>query len=164
MALSVHQRVLTVLIAGLAMWGTVALVAGRYEVAFDHQSDRCLPWKVFLIDRSDRTPRRFALMAFRSRGIRFFKDGLLFTKYVAGVPGDVMDVRVDATRVAGISWGPINTDYAKTLNKTAAAFTRAVPISAGHVAMLTGSPHSYDSRYWGLVDQAQLVGRAVPLW
>lgn len=37
-------------------------------------------------------------------------------------------------------------------------------LGAGDLFLLALDPHSFDSRYFGIVPEAQVVGRAVPLW
>lgn len=159
-----RSRVLRVLAGGLLLWALVAALAARYTLAFDRQDARCLPWRAYLVDRADRTPRFAELQAFAARGIPHYRDGTLLAKFVAGLPGDRIEITSREVRVRGIAWGAVDAGYARAAGRTQDTLTRDERIPAGKVAMLAASGTSYDSRYWGLVDHTQLRGRAIPLW
>ncbi len=153
--------------------------ASRYKIGRTPQAMACIPGvSVFLIDTHDTAPERGAIFAFEARGlvpllerahadaaplIPRFADGQILVKYMMGLPGDHVHVDADVTAVNGESIGR-GLILAATLNEPAASFARDVTIPAGEYWFSGATLDSFDSRYWGTAKQAQLVGRAYPLF
>lgn len=159
-----RRRGLITLVGGLAIWACAEAFTRHYIIAVVREERPCLPWTVYLVERGPVAVQRWSVVAFRSKAIPHYRDGLLFAKFVAGIPGDRLQVTPAQTTVAGLTWGPINPDYARVLQRDPQAFNRDEIIPPDKFAMLTGEPYSYDSRYWGLLDQSQIVGKVIPLW
>jgi len=150
--------------AGLAL--ALVLAAGawamaRFRVGIDDQAQRCLgPERVYLIDRAEREPRRGALLAFRARGMEpYVADGTVVIKLAAALPGDTVEVGREAVRVNGRrAAGPAG--LTGRLGLAPGALERTLVVPPGHWFALGAGPLSYDSRYWGLVTDGQVIGRA----
>lgn len=141
--------------------GTVA--ANRYRVGLDFQPHGCLlnqAW-LFVID-THATPEAIVqgdLVAFRlvGAGVPAF-EGRLFVKHAAGVPGDWVSVTPEATRINGMVMAKGLT-LAKALGRDPASFVREARVPVEHFWMLGETADSFDSRYWGMLPMAQMIGK-----
>jgi len=156
--------------------GLILLVVGsfareRYRIGVGLQTEACLPpYRIFLVDKSLR-PGRNDLIAFAADGrlLPYFPPGTLLIKAVRGLGGDQVSVAGDAVRVNGAIVASATpslgmTPLAAALHRSPADFQRVETIPPGHYWVMGATPNSFDSRYWGTVDEAQVVGRAYPLW
>lgn len=128
-------------------------------------ADRCIPdYRYYLVDRKVDAYEVGKIYSFVSKGMSpFFKDNVLITKYLAGVAGDVV---VQNEQGVFINGKQIVDSYplAKKLGVDSASFHKEYVIPEGHYFFTAPAPISFDSRYWGLVSQEQIVGEAKPLW
>jgi len=154
--------------AGLALLlvlGAGAYVTDRFRIGLDDQSRQCLPpHRWFLMDRYDRDLGQGALVAFAARGLDpYFRDGQTVVKRVAGVPGDRVTVDPEAVRINGALVGE-GLALAGTLARAPSDFHRSDILPSGHLWVMGETGDSFDSRYWGPLPQAQVIGRAYALW
>jgi conjugal transfer pilin signal peptidase TrbI len=145
--------------------GLVAAAAGvyvteRYGILIDAQVERSLPGvRVLLVDRFSKSLERGALYAFPSAGLEpWIKDGQLVAKIADGLPGDRVAVSAAGVTINGmrIVDGLI---LAKTLGKEPAAFERTETVPADSIFFLGRAVNSFDSRYWGPVQQSRVIGK-----
>lgn len=137
----------------------------RFHIAMDIYDPQCLPdTRIYLIDRWNKTVERDGLYLFRSRGLEpIWADGQGIIKIARGLTGDTVEVRADETvHINGhfIAFGLGEADqvgYAKD------HFIKTGNIASGYW-MLGTSPRSFDSRYWGSVQDDQIIGRAYPVF
>ncbi len=124
------------------------------------------------------------LVAFRTRDLRpYFLAGVHFAKLVAAVPGDALRIVGRDFYVNGRYLGTARTT--DSLGRPAPLYTPAIdaagtcsPLPAGESrqsgslecrvpegALFVFGTHerSFDSRYWGLVQASEVIGRVVPL-
>ena len=110
--------------------------------------------------------------AARDRAARYLRpsplrpcDGLApVMKTVAAVSGDFVDVTDEAVVVNGLALpgsAPLESDRA---GRPLAPAWRSGTLAAGQLWLVGRTPHSYDSRYFGPVDVADVHGVATPLW
>jgi len=144
-----------------AMWLGASYAAHRYQIGIDPQLETCIPGKrVFLIDKTQLQPQRGRLVAFHARGMNpYFKDGTPIVKFAAALEGDVVEVDEAGVRVNGIlkARGIV---LAGVLGKPPQSFYERIVVPPNHVFAIGLTPKSFDSRYWGLVDESQIIGRA----
>lgn len=162
------------LVKSLAMTAVVACVVGggstlladRYSIGIDPQQSRCLGYRVFFIDKTDKTPERGKIFTFKGLGTEpYFPNGTLLTKMIDGVPGDRVQVGHDGVAVNGSQVPTADGLYlAATLKKPESRYTRDEYLAKGKYWFSGRTKDSFDSRYWGAVDETQIVGRAYPLW
>jgi conjugal transfer pilin signal peptidase TrbI len=156
--------------AGLALsltLATGAYLATRFRLGYDDQAHQCLPpHRWFLIDRHDRTLRRGSLNAFAALGSQmrpWFRDGQVIVKRAVGVPGDRVVVDLDSVQINGVEVGK-GLALARTLKRPPSDFMRADVLPPSHLWLMGATADSFDSRYWGILPAARVIGRAYVLW
>lgn len=148
----------------------VLLVTGngfmnRYRIGIDPQNEKCLPgYTVYLIDLNDRSLQRGAIYSFHAKNLQpLYKDGTRMVKILAGMPGDVVEIDHSwNTTVNGEVVGE-GLQLARRLNLDESQFYGKRTLTEGHYWFMGQSPFSFDSRYWGTVNDEQIIGRAYPL-
>jgi len=148
-----------------ALYAAGAYVTDRYRIGIDPQISRCLPdTRVVLIDRWDRSVERGQLVAFAASGLApYFKNGTTMVKVIDGVSGDRIAVNEAAVTVNGARVGE-GLALARTLGRPAGDFVRDLVVSPGSIWVMGRTIDSYDSRYWGELPAAQIIGRAYRLF
>ncbi len=159
---AVWTILLSVLFTHAARW-----VGAHYRIGLDTQQTLCLnnEARVFLIVRSN--PDRLwrgDIVAFAAdrRMEPFFPSGTIVVKYLAAVPGDRVRVDRGGVRVNGVQVAS-GLVHAAKLNRHESSFYREEIVPPAHYFVIGTHPKSFDSRYWGLVRQNQLLGKAIPL-
>ncbi|GAD89947.1 conjugal transfer protein TraF [Vibrio halioticoli NBRC 102217] len=144
------------------------LVGQRYQVVFDTQAERCIPeYSVYLVDRSVTTFERGGIYTFTARNMTpYFEDGQPIGKYLAGVAGDHVVQNKHGVFINGTQIADGNYAAAEKLGVSPEHYHKTFVIPEGHFFFVGSrtAPRSFDSRYYGLVNQDQLVGGANPLW
>jgi len=152
--------ILSALLVGvLAVRGaTDAATRWRFSVNLTES----LPNWAFIIDRHDRRPQRGELVAFAPPPNRWFEQGAVFAKVVAGVPGDAVERRGRDFYVAGRNVGSAK---AQARDGTPTHVGPAGVIPAGHYFVVTSHPDSLDSRYAeiGWIPGSRILGVARPV-
>lgn len=104
-------------------------------------------------------PARVAELV-RSR--TYLHPDLPLMKPVAALAGDRVCTEGQQVTVNGRSYGPVRrTDQA---GRTLPQYHYCGPLPAGQVYVLSPHPHSFDSRHFGPVAHADLIGKARPVW
>jgi Type IV secretory pathway, protease TraF len=153
----------TVLVAG-----TLGYVQAHWRLAIDRSQYPCLdPHRVFLVTLGQAEPLPGTFVTFATKAVPLFEDGTLFTKQVVAGPGSTVHVGPDGVEVGGQSL-PYSEYALDRLAKRAAGAVDLRPreylIPKGHVFVAGTHPRSYDSRYYGPVPLAGMLGEATPLW
>lgn len=149
----------TLLTATLAFG--VDYVAKRYRLGIDWQVERCLPdTHAVLIDLRSEMPERNELIAFRGRGLEpLFADGTHMVKILVGLPGDHIEITSARTTVNGVEVA-FGLHLAERLAQPPEAFARAFTVPEDHYFGVGKSDNSFDSRYFGLISEEQVIGKA----
>jgi len=145
----------------------------------------CLPYRYWIIKKGNITPHRGQYIAFRPHGTPYIPDGTEWIKMVSGLPGDRIEIKEmnePWTRVVFVDGNPVELRAVKNVilhtDRESIVFPvyekdtrgRPLPVIKPQVIpegkLFVSSPHirSYDSRYWGLVDESWITGRAYPLY
>ncbi|MEI7636131.1 MAG: S26 family signal peptidase [Syntrophus sp. (in: bacteria)] len=165
-------------------------LSDRYILAFTKDGHYCLPYSTWLIIKGEK-PGRGDYVSFVGHGIPHFADGVRWVKIMSGLPGDrVRTVTIpDSKRAAYVEVLEVNglpvqkrlqgrvylqtsssghvTDYRVFETDT---LGRSLPIidnqtiPPGHFFVSTQAPRSFDSRYWGLIDEKEILGKAYPIF
>jgi conjugal transfer pilin signal peptidase TrbI len=93
----------------------------------------------------------------------YVRDGQVIVKRVAGIAGDHAEVGPERVRVNELPVGE-GLVLAPTLKRPPSASLRDEPVPAGHLWVMGATADSFDSRYWGLLPERQVMGRAYVLW
>jgi len=83
-------------------------------------------------------------------------------KPVAAKTGDDMWITCGQVFVNGKPFGTIKKQDRQGLPLPSLVFNDA--LSPGKIAVLQRSDDSFDSRYFGMIDERDIIGRAVPIW
>ena len=158
------------LLAGLSLACVLGLggyATSRYRLGLDLQAQGCLDGaRVFLIDTfaDPEDVMQGDLVAFRAQGtgVPVF-EGRVFVKHAAGVPGDWVTVDPAHTWINGMRLAD-GLALAATLKRDPADFVRHERVPVEHFWMLGETADSFDSRYWGFLPQARVVGKAYALF
>ena len=141
-----------------------ALFFERFRIGFDFQQVQCLDWQIFLIDTHDKHVSRGNIFAFESdeRIAQWFPVGITFVKLLAGVPGDQIVVNQQGVFVNQENRGalPLLAQIPQSLED----ITRNEQVPDGKLWAMGTAPASFDSRYWGYVDEDNIIGRVYPIY
>lgn len=183
------KHIAIIFIIGLITAAGIELLTRHYTVMVSRKEHRCLPWTYFVLKKMEMPKERGDLIAFKGMGIPNFADGIRFVKMIAGLPGDVIKVEIfpeeerkrhtriiekDGVMIEQRLQGRVflyRKDNGKVLFLDAVekdTFGRDIPlvkeqiIPEGKFFVIGTVPRTYDSRYWGLVDEKQVTGQAYP--
>ncbi len=158
-----------VIVTGLVMWALVHLFSTRFLLLIDGQKGpACLPYDVFIVDRHDKELTHGDMFTFVGRKMApFFPPDIPVTKLVAGLPGDYIEVageEMGRTYINGVLQY-VKLDLLRHFpEKPANTFNRHEYVPKRKVFALGGMANSYDSRYWGYVDESDILGRTYAIW
>ncbi len=172
------------IVISLAFYLAFEYVAARYIIAFTRGNHYCLPYSLWLVDKTQR-PTRGDYACFIGRGIPNFADGIKWVKILSGMPGDVIEthkytpqernlqqtrVEVNGMTIKMRPQGRVYINDAEYVVFERDTKGRPLPmiedqtIPAGKYFVHATSPRSFDSRYWGLIDENNIVGKATPIY
>lgn len=151
-------------VAAVSMVLALHQVKQHWALTYSPEIRQSLSRSTFLVDLDNKSTERGQFIGFRvGPGLVRYAEGTGFMKVLVGLPGDKLSVTATATFVNGVKVaGPL--DLTAELDRPAADFVRSETIPAGKLFVVGTQPKSYDSRYWGYVDTASVVGRGWPLW
>lgn len=150
----------------------IVLFMWRFDISLPLQKgDGCLGGKVWIIDTWDTHYRAGDIMAFEFpiEGDRFFKKGQRFIKKVAATAGDSYDITPDLTVVTSTNgehryFQSSVRQIATKIGRDLASISRQGTVPEHQLMMLGELPRSYDSRFWGLVPERNIQGRAYAIF
>lgn len=160
-----RRRVAAFCLVTAAFLPPAGYLAGRYRLALDPQTIRCLPeLRAVLIDRQGQPHRQGDLLVFEARGLApAFADGTLLVKRLVALPGDRVAVSPEGVRVNGALRAQ-GLALASRLGHAPADFTRSYRMPAGHFLALGSHPLSLDGRYYGPLPDTLRRGSATILF
>ena len=145
--------------------GSVVALTSRFSLAIATQESLCLPpYRVWVIDKTDREPVRGDIFAFKSKGLSpLFVDGTTVVKVLKGMPGDSVSVGLSETSINGqvVANG---LDVAAQYGIDPARYVRSTTIATDRFWFFGETADSFDSRYWGSAGSEQIMGKAYPIW
>jgi conjugal transfer pilin signal peptidase TrbI len=176
------RRALAVMGAGVVLAAALSLSAPRWSwgLSYDPQVSGCLPWTLYLVHRTRQTTARLGTLVIVRQGDLEKAAALEFAqdrkggpqeippavKYVAAVAGDRVQVKDDGIWVNDRYYGRLwlkdwVRDTFSGLHSGWASSTVVVP--AGQVLVLGTEPLAFDGRYFGLIPESDIIGRAWPI-
>ncbi len=152
------------------------MVKQRYRVALDLQKDGCLPYTAYVFRMGSvdsRAPTGMRVTLERGMFVSFIPhdgmmggvtafDGHRVVKMVAGLPGDVLEVRNDVAYINGQRWDQLW--LREELKREAGAFDRREVVPDGKVLLMGTLKGSFDGRYYGFVAQEEINAQAYPIF
>ncbi len=157
----VKATVVLAIIIGGGFW-----FAQNYRIGIDPQLEKCIPgYTFYLIDLNDKQVKRGETFAFRSKGVEpLFEDGTWMVKFVRGVPGD--HIEIDHEHNVKINDEVLSRGLflSRELQVDPARFLGRTTLQEHQFWLMGLTDRSFDSRYWGVVHEDQIVGRAYPLF
>jgi len=106
--------------------------------------------------------RRGEKVAFLFQGSRYYPAGTLFVKEVVGLPGDRIENSSEAVWINGEKVGAVRATDSE--GRAVAPFVYRGRIPKGAYFVMAHAPNSYDSRYFGWVEEKQIIGEVIPLF
>lgn len=149
-----------------SVMATAVYAAGtRWSIAIDAQENLCLPpYRIWLIDKKQTTPIQGEIFAFTSRGLApVFADGTTIVKVLEGMPGEQVSVKEDRTTINGRTVAT-GLQVAQDFGIDPSRYVREGTIPDNGYWFFGRTADSFDSRYWGSVQENQIVGKAYPIW
>ena len=162
--LSVRYLAKAIVLSAVAA-GAVMALTSRFTLAIAPQTNLCLPpYRVWVIDKSQREPIRGEIFAFKAKGLQpLFSDGTMIVKVLKGMPSDDVQVDLQGTRINGVLVADgleVATQHGIDPNR----YVRKATVAPGHYWMFGETLDSFDSRYWGSIEANQIMGKAYPIW
>jgi len=154
---------LTLAVIAAACVGTgegLRALSHRFQIGVDTQNEPCMPGRINLISIDGAAPRRGELVAFRTdRAAPYLTMTEMMGKQVVGLPGDRYRVKNRFYYVNEEPRGRLNLCDRRYVARYCDDRDGVVP--TGEMLVWTAHPNSFDSRYWGPLPQATVVGRIV---
>jgi conjugal transfer pilin signal peptidase TrbI len=165
-----RRRQALAIVMGVFFYGQMALAeaGAHWTVAFDPQTHRSLADGVlYLVEHDAGLPARGDVVAFTppTDAAALFPEPerVRFMKRVAGLPGDRVVIGGGSTRVNGVVVAR-GLDLAPFLKADRALFERTLVVPQGAFFPVGDTRDSFDGRYYGVVSDDAIVGRARSLW
>ncbi len=162
-----NARWLVLFSYAMVVTGIVSIyIAQRYTIFIDQQ------WvvtstghKIYITDSWDKNVSYGNLVAFRAKGLEpLFENGFPVAKYVVGMPGDKIKVENGNVYVNGKHVGVISESLLKKIGKDPKEYEKQYVVKEGAYFCMGSNPRSYDSRYWGMVYEQQVIARAYAIY
>lgn len=145
-----------------------AWLSGRYRFGVVANVP-CLPARLYLYRLTTEELSRGEQVVFKTdwRTSPHFKEGSTFVKLVKCLADDEVEID-DSCHVqcTGPDGGPIyeselEPGVLEIMGKSCSELAARYPIPPGSYFVVGTLPHAFDSRYWGLLNQDQVVGKVV---
>lgn len=153
------------ILVALIIWGGWAYVGYRFTVGIDAQNAACLPFRYFLIDKTDKEIPTLGYVAFRvdHRVEPHFMAGDRFIKQIRGQAGDHVQVKNGRVFINSQFVAELDPHALDVLKRSASDFDRDLILQPQDIWVMGTSKDAFDSRYWGPVHAGQIVGQVYPI-
>lgn len=143
--------------------GAVVHFVGENIGKFVYNTSSSIPQRLFWVNEIDKTPERGEFIVFYFKGSEYYPRDFKMVKQVKCLPGDTLNVDSQKRYYCnGIYIGTARDTDSK--GKPVENFIWNGRIPQGNYFVMGVHPLSYDSRYWGFVEQKDIVGTAIPLF
>lgn len=137
----------------------------RYTITVNGAKSDCLNASVFLVDKWDKTVHNGDVVMFRMQienGIH--PVGSIWAKKVAAMGGETVQVDHYSVKVNDKRY-PLATDYVlKKLNIDPNSLKTTWTLEKGQLFMIGETFSSFDSRFWGPIEQKDVLGKAYAIF
>lgn len=164
------KKLVFLILVGFFLLGIlISTVSKYYRLGLGVTSS--LPFYLFIVEPGV-TPEKGEYVTFYTTDLRpYYEKGIQFGKRIAGVQGDRLSVYGSNYFVNNVFVAT-----AKERDSKGREISRFLPLSCssdiecyviipnGKFFVVADHPMSYDSRYWGYVDNSQVVGKLIPIF
>jgi len=141
-----------------------ALVLGfnsMFTVAVPSQEYSCLYATYFIVDKTDQSVKRERLIAFYlPNETPYFQSGTRWIKKLVGLPGDRIKVTANSVFVNDKEYINNMNLLLLKLNMEKSSVERELVLKDDEYFVIGETPLSYDSRFWGVISQKDVMGNA----
>ncbi len=155
------------LIGGIAIFCLGIYVQNHYRIGWDRQVFRCLDARFYLIDLKDKRLERNGLYVFHTASAEpILTRDMPLAKYLRGLPGDTVEVRESdqAVLVNGVVVAKGLPHLSKVPIEHRKFFFGKRVLKPDEYWVMGTKPLSFDSRYWGVIHEADIEARAYELF
>lgn len=150
-----------VAIGSVAVW-----ISQTYRIGWDRQVNRCLGYRFYLVDLKSRPSEIGDIAVFRAAASNpVFDEGEIVAKRLKAKAGDVVEIN---SRLEILVNGEVvakGLPYLKAASDgTVSRYIGKRRLKEGEYWVLGDSPSSYDSRYWGVLRENQIIGKGHALF
>lgn len=156
------QTVVNTVLAILLLYAVVHFIGSNFYKLIIN-TNHSLPQKLFIVNLKNKTPARGDFMVFHFKGSEYYERGHRMVKIVTCLPGD--ELKVDNQKryfCNGVYLGTARATDSK--GRPVDNFKWNGKIPEGNYFVMGTSEDSYDSRYWGFVEEKDIVGVARPVF
>lgn len=157
------DRLLNGVLVFLLIHALFAWFSHRYILGHDAQPTLCLKGnhRWYLIDRNERTPELGDLVAYRSNAQMApeIPVGTLVVKRVEGLPGDLVNLAPQGLSIQGEMRPARYPHRARLMERSLPAGSHLV-IPENSLWVMGDHPRSLDSRYFGPIQDREIIGVA----
>lgn len=140
------------------------ILGTRYGIYADGRISKCLPYTVFIIDKWHKKGEVGDYFAFHAQNTRMFKNGSVLAKqFVAGL-GDAVEITNDEEVLINGIKSQQGLHLANKMGQPKENFMGKTIIEKDEFFALGSTEASFDSRYWGTVNENQIIGRLYPVF
>ncbi|MCU8009947.1 S26 family signal peptidase [Shewanella sp. SM101] len=144
--------------AGLTL--TATWFSHSYKLIFVANSDKCIPGSIFVVDTTQRNINRGDLVMFKSHKTDILPANINIIKIVAGVAGDSVDVGVYSVKNSSKKYPAPIESAALALDIDVKNLIGIHKVASDSLFVLGTESGSYDSRFFGAINNSQVIGRA----
>ncbi|HFK8926414.1 MULTISPECIES: signal peptidase I [Gammaproteobacteria] len=138
----------------------------RYVIAANSTASNCLQATYFLVDTWDKEVKAGQLAAFTMNvENKLYPVGRKWIKQVAATEGMTVNVTTEQTTISDGRVIKNNMEHTMAyLNISPDEIKQTTTLAAGQLFMMGDTKTTYDSRYWGPIQQADVIGVAYALF
>ncbi|WP_076414948.1 signal peptidase I [Shewanella sp. UCD-KL12] len=140
---------------------SVLLFNAAFTIAIPAQEYSCLNASYFLVDKSEKKLERDRLIAFYlPNETEFFPLGSRWIKLLVGMPGDEVVITENSVTVNGHEYVNNMKLLLMKLKMDRSEVERKITLGSNEYFMVGETPLSYDSRFWGVISEENVIGNA----
>ena len=148
--------------AAFCMGGKV--LGTRYGIYADGRLYKCMPYTLFILDKWQNKGEVNSYFAFHAKDTTLFKDGVTLAKqFVAGF-SDSVEINENEAILINNKEVRRGLNLADIMKRERQDFMGKAVIEKDEFYALGSTSDSFDSRYWGTVNENQIVGRLYPVF
>ena len=148
--------------AAFCMGGKV--LGTRYGIYADGRLYKCMPYTLFILDKWQNKGEVNSYFAFHAKDTTLFKDGATLAKqFVAGF-SDSVEINENESILINNKEVRRGLNLADIMERERQDFMGKAVIEKDEFYALGSTSDSFDSRYWGTVNENQIVGKLYPVF